>query len=113
MLCHRNNKLIIHFQSSYSFNHSIHNQATFITFINTLINLTIFSMLSISLLHENIDVCLAVFMESCLMSVNVSSSGCKCFFAAVISTWRRFLTGLVDILKRMCSLSENNDTDKP
>ena len=38
-------------------------------------------MLSISLLHENIDVCLAVFMESCLMSVSVSSSGCKCFLA--------------------------------
>ena len=29
---------------------------------------------------SNIDVCLAVFMESCLMSVSVSSSGCKCFW---------------------------------
>ena len=44
---------------------------------------------------SNIDVCLAVLMETCLMSVSVSSSGCKCFLANSGCPLRNVIVSLI------------------
>ena len=62
-------------------------------------------MLSISLLHENIDVCLAVIVALILdMAIDVVILRGE-IGASSSSDW-------TSRHKRMC-LSENNDTDKP